>query len=153
MNCISTPFSRLLSCATRHSPLATRHFPALLLCVLACSGCARQKTNEELIADLKTGNDRDRIIAVRTLPVREGKAEQMVPVLMAALKDKDGDVRRSAALGLGSFGEEAKEAIPALQALLHDRDARIRESVRITLTRIDPVKFPASSPAQPSQSK
>jgi HEAT repeat protein len=146
MHWISSIFSR-------SSSRAPHRFYVLLLCLLVCSGCAKQKTNEELMADLKAGNDRDRIIAVRTLPLREGKAQQMVPALMAALKDKDGDVRRSAALGLGSFGEEAKEAIPALQALQHDHDPRIRESARVALTRIDSGKFSSASQGQPGKSK
>jgi vesicle coat complex subunit len=130
------------------------HWPVTAaLCLLACSGCAKQKTTEELMADLKAGNDRDRIIAVRTLPERQGKAEQMVPAMIAALKDHDGDVRRSAVIALGSMGEEAKEAMPALKALLHDRDARIRESVRTALSRIDPTKFSGSSKSEPGNSK
>jgi HEAT repeat protein len=121
--------------------------------LLACAGCSKQKTTEELMADLKNGNERDRIIAVRTLPDREGNAAQMVPALIAALKDKDGDVRRSAALGLGAFGEEAKDAIPALQAVQRDKDARVRESAGIALSRIDPSKFSAPSKARPAKEK
>ncbi|HEV8058746.1 MAG TPA: HEAT repeat domain-containing protein [Gemmataceae bacterium] len=105
------------------------------------------------MADLKSGTERDRIVAVRTLPERHGKAAQMVPALIEALKDKDGDVRRSAALGLGAFGEEAKDAIPALQALQHDRDARVRESAGIALSRIDPSKFSAPSKTQAAKKK
>jgi HEAT repeat protein len=71
----------------------------------------------------------------------------VVPALIEALKDKDGDVRRSAALGLGSFGEEARDAVPALQAAQRDNDARVREAARIALSRIDPNK------QQPAQGK
>jgi hypothetical protein len=60
------PVTNPYSLAVNRWPLATA------LCLLACSGCAKQKTTEELMADLKAGNDRDRIIAVRTLPLREG---------------------------------------------------------------------------------
>ena len=67
------------------------------------------------------------------MPQRKGDAAKVVPALIEALKDKDGDVRRSAALGLGSFGEQAKDAIPALQAAQHDRDARVREAAGIAL--------------------
>ena len=109
----------------------------LVLCVLACAGCGRRKSTDELIADLKGSQERDRIIAVRLLPQRKGDAAQVVPVLTEALKDKDGDIRWSAAIGLGYFGDQARDAIPALQAAQRDRDTRVREAAGIALARID----------------
>ena len=64
---------------------------------------------------------------------------------MESLKDKEGDVRWSAAIGLGYFGEQAKDAVPALQAAQRDRDPRVREAAGVALSRIDPAKFPAPS--------
>src|ERR1700688_4576965 len=87
----------------------------LLLCLLACAGCSKEKSTDQLIKDLKSSEEGDRIKAVRLLPRRKGETAQTVPALMEALKDKDGDVRWSAAIGLGSLGEKAKDAIPALQ--------------------------------------
>src|SRR5689334_11038635 len=87
----------------------------LLLCLLACGGCAKQKSTEDLIADLNSPEERDQIIAVRLLPQRKGDAAQVVPALTGALQNKGSDVRLSAAIGLGYFGEQAREAIPALQ--------------------------------------
>jgi HEAT repeat protein len=107
-------------------------------CLLACGGCGATKSTDELIEDLKSPQEKDRIVAVRLLPQRKGDAAQVVPALIEALKDRDGDVRRSAAIGLGSFGKEARDAIPALEAAQQDRDARVRESARIALSRIDP---------------
>ncbi len=116
----------------------------VLFGVLACAGCGqKEKSTPELTKDLKEGSDRDRLIAVRTLPDRKGDAAQTIPALIEALKDKDPDVRKSAAIGLGTFGEQAKEAVPALEKALNDRDARVREAAGKALTRIDPVKFPA----------
>jgi HEAT repeat protein len=109
----------------------------LLLCLLAFSGCGKKST-DELIGDLKSPQEKDRVIAVRTLPGRTGDAAQVVPALIEALKDKEGDVRRSAALGLGNFGEQAKDAIPALQAAQRDPDARVRNAATTALSRIDP---------------
>ena len=132
-----------------HSPLwevqpcAGGHALVLLLGLLAC-GCGSKKSTDELIEDLKAPEERERIIAVRLLPQRKEQAAQVVPALIEALKDKDGDVRRSAALGLGSFGEQAKDAIPALEAAKSDRDARVREAAGIALSRIDPARFPGS---------
>jgi HEAT repeat protein len=118
----------------------------LLLCLLACGGCARKKSTAELIADLKSGQERDRLIAVRLLPERKGDAAEVVPALIEALQDKEKDIRLSAAIGLGYFGERARDAIPALQAAQSDRDARIREAAGIALSRIDPEHFPAKGP-------
>jgi HEAT repeat protein len=124
--------------------LRTRLTPLLFL--LACVGCGKTKSTDELIADLKSAQERDRIIAVRLLAQRKGDAVQIVPALIASLKnDKDGDVRWSAAIGLGYFGDQARDAIPALQAAQHDRDARVREAAGVALSRIDPSRFPAPS--------
>jgi HEAT repeat protein len=113
----------------------------LLLAVLAGGGCG-QKSTDELIADLKSSEERDRVIAVRLLPQRRGDTARTVPALMEALKDNEGDIRWSAAIGLGTLGESAKEAIPALQVALRDRDRRVREAARVALSRIDPETFP-----------
>jgi HEAT repeats len=121
---------------------------ALLLCLLAVAGCGRKKSTDELIADLKAPQDRDKIIAVRLLPQHKGDAARVVPALIDALKDRDADVRWSAAIGLGYFGEQARDAIPALQAATRDRDARVREGAGVALSRIDPARFTAPSPAR-----
>ena len=117
----------------------------LLLCLLACGGCKKEKSTNELIADLKSSQEGDRIKAVRLLPQREGDATRIVPALIESLKAKQGDVRWSAAIGLGYFGEEARDAIPALQQAQRDRDARVREAAGVALSRIDPQRFAASS--------
>jgi len=122
----------------------------LLLCFLAC-GCARRKSTDELIADLKSSQDRDRLVAVRLLPEHQGDAARVVPALIEALQAKDGDVRWSAAIGLGRFGDQARDAIPALQAAQHDRDARVREAAGVALARIDPARFPAPAGRPPGR--
>jgi HEAT repeat protein len=115
----------------------------LLLCLLAFGGCSRQKSTDELITDLKGTQERDRIVAVRLLPQHKGDAARVVPALTEALKDKDGDIRWSAAIGLGYFGDQARDAVPALQAAQRDRDARVREAAGVALSRIDPDRFRA----------
>jgi HEAT repeat protein len=109
----------------------------MLLGLLACAGCGKKST-DQLIADLKSPQDKDRLIAVRLLPDRKGDAAKVVPALTEALKDKENDVRISAAIGLGYFGEQARGAIPALQAAQQDRDGRVREAARVAISRIDP---------------
>jgi HEAT repeat protein len=115
---------------------------ALVLCVLFTGGCAKTKSAEELVADLKSSEEKDRLIAARLLPQSKGEAAEIVPALIEALRDKGSDIRWSAAIGLGQLGEKAKEAIPALKAAQRDRDARVREAARVALSRIDPQQFP-----------
>jgi HEAT repeat protein len=128
--------------------MRVRTYFVLLLCLLACSGCGREKSTDQLIGDLKSPQEKERTIAVRTLAQRRGDAARVVPALIEALKDKEGDIRLSAAIGLGSFGEQAKEAIPALQEAQSDRDARVRMAAGKALSRIDS-RFPdpSKSPA------
>jgi HEAT repeat protein len=117
----------------------------LLLCLSACGGCGKsQKSTDELLVDVKGSQEKERLVAVRLLPQHNGDAARVVPALIEALKDKEGDVRRSAAIGLGSFGEQARDAIPALQAVLGDRDTRIREAARNAIRKIDPTVRVAS---------
>jgi HEAT repeat protein len=114
-----------------------------LLCLLACVGCSKQKSTDELIADLKSGTEIEGVIAARTLPRGRDDAAKVVPALIEALTHKGTDVRRSSAIKLGVFGEQAKDAIPALQKLEeHDGDARVREAAGVALSRIDPKRFP-----------
>jgi HEAT repeat protein len=120
-----------------------RTYGVVLCCLLACGGCGKKKSTDELIADLKSDQERDRLIAVRLLPERKEDADRVVPALIEALQSKGNDVRLSAAIGLGYFGGQATDAIPALQVAQRDRDRRIREAAGIALSRIDPERFPA----------
>ena len=118
----------------------------LLLCLLACGGCSNQKSTDDLIAELKSGKDQAAALAARTLPRGKNDAEKVVPALIDGLTHKGNDVRRSSALKLGEFKEQAKDAIPALQkAEEEDGDARVREAAGIALSRIDPKRFPHTS--------
>jgi HEAT repeat protein len=121
----------------------------LLVLLPACGGCKKSKSTDELLQDLKSASERDRIVAVRTLPQRKDDAAKVVPALVESLKAKNADIRWSAAIGLGYFGDEAREAIPALEAAKADRDARVREAAAVALSRIDPARFPAPSKGRP----
>jgi HEAT repeat protein len=117
----------------------------LLLGLLACGGCNNGKSTDELIADLKSGEEIEAVKAARTLPRAKGDAEKVVPALIVGLTHKGNDVRRSSALKLGEFKDQAKDAIPALQKTEQDDpDARVREAAGIALSRIDPKQFPYS---------
>jgi HEAT repeat protein len=124
----------------------------LALGLLACGGCGKKST-DQLLEDLKSSQERERLIAVRLLAQRTGDAPQVVPALTEALKDKDTDIRLSAAIGLGYFGDQARAAIPELQAAQSDREARIREAAGVALSRIDPARFPAPSRAGKARRK
>ena len=108
------------------------HVPARFVSValLADERGLRQgtKSTDELIADLKSSQEQDRIIAVRFLPDRKVDAAKIVPAMIECLKDKRGRRPPQPAIGLGSFGEEARPAIPAAQAARKDRDARVRRA-------------------------
>lgn len=115
----------------------------LLLGLLACDGCSKQKSTDELIADLKSGKEKEGVIAARTLPRGRDDAAKVVPALIEGLTHTATDIRRSSALKLGEFHEQAMDAIPALQkAEEGDGDARVREAAGIALSRIDPKRFP-----------
>ncbi len=127
----------------------------LLLCLLACAGCNRAKSTDELITDLKSPEapGHDRTVAVRLLQHRKGDAVRVVPALIAALQDKDDGIRQDAAIGLGYFGDQAKDAVPALQAAQGDSDVRVREAANVALSRIDPTRFPDPYKARPAPGK
>jgi HEAT repeat protein len=122
-----------------------RTWVAFALVLLVCAGCKSQKSTDELIADLKSNQEKDRLVAVRLLPQRSADAERIIPAMIESLKDSEGDIRWSAAIGLGSFGDKAKDAIPALQAALHDKDARVREAAGKAIIRIDPSQIPKAA--------
>lgn len=117
-----------------------------LFCYLVLIGCGkREKSTDELIVDLKSQQESERMKAVRTLKVRSDEAAQVVPALIESLKDKHGEVRQGAAIKLGLFGDNAKEAIPALKAALKDRDPRVVEAAGNALAKIDPNAAPEAS--------
>jgi len=109
----------------------------ILLGLMTVGGCSRAIPTDDLIGDLDSQDDGDRIKAARLLPKRTDEASKVVPALIRSLDDVDGDVRRSAAIGLGYFGAQAKEAIPALEKRQKDSDARVREAAKMAISRIN----------------
>jgi HEAT repeat protein len=109
---------------------------AMFMASLAFVGCNHDKSTDELIEDLSSTDEGDRIKAVRWLQQRQAEAPQVVPALVESLKDVDADVRWSAAIGLGYFGAQAQSALPALEEAQHDADARVREGARVAISRI-----------------
>jgi HEAT repeat protein len=83
--------------------MRARSLFVLLVGGLACAGCNSQKSTDELLADLKSSQEKDRIVAVRLLPQRTADADRVIPALIESLKQPESDVRWSAAIGLGTF--------------------------------------------------
>src|SRR5262249_41711834 len=79
-----------------------------------------------------------RVAGATTLCHVDRQGTQTVPVLIEALKNKEGrgDVQRSAAWALGLMGARAKEAIPALMELARDEDQGVRRAAETALRRI-----------------
>jgi hypothetical protein len=88
-----------------------------------------------LIEDLKHEDIQVRIDAVFALG-RSGLPG--VPALMEAMNDKEGRVRRVAAIALGSIGPAAKDAVPALIGGLDDNDKNVRYPAVVALRKIGP---------------
>ena len=109
----------------------------MLMSILAFAGCSKDKSTNELIAELNSADEDDRIRAVRLLPQHKRDATKVVPALIESLNDKHSDIRWSAAIGLGYFGTEAKSAVAALQKAQRDSDARVREAARVAISRIE----------------
>jgi len=125
--------------------MQVRIYAVLIFCLLACVGCGKTKSTDQLIEELKSPEEGERLKAVRLLQQRRADAAKVVPAMIEALKDKGGDIRLSAAIGLGYFGEQAKDAIPALEkAAQSDQDSRVRKQAGVALSRIDPSRFPAA---------
>src|SRR5207248_947659 len=76
--------------------------------------------------------------AVESLGKISPKSKTVIPALLEALKEVNGDVRHFAVETLGSLGSEAKSAMPALIEMLTDRDADIQLQAVAALVRIDP---------------
>jgi HEAT repeat protein len=108
----------------------------ILLCASVVAGCGKAKPTGDLIADLSSQNEGDRLKAVRWLQGRQGDATAVVPALMEALQDSHADIRWSAAIGLGYFGTKAAAALSALEKAQSDTDARVRNAARVAISRI-----------------
>jgi HEAT repeat protein len=67
--------------------------------------------------------------------IHEGGADAVF-ALTDLLRDDAPDVRRAAAIALGSFGNEAQPAIPALRRAAGDRDEDVAREAGVTLVKL-----------------
>jgi hypothetical protein len=115
--------------------------------VLLAFGCARKKSTEYWIYELKGDNVPRRLKAVKTLGDRGADASTAIPALADALQDPDAYVRRDAARALGKFGREARAAVPSLTKALEDTEPSVRKAAAQALHDIDPeAARPAEAP-------
>ena len=63
------------------------------------------------------------------------KQDYSAPGLIKSLKDKDPDVRSTAATALGKYAPAAKEAVPPLTDALKDEDKHVRKAACYSLAR------------------
>lgn len=82
-----------------------------------------RKKVDDLVAQLKSPEDKTRMLAVRALG--QGAYPPGLDALIEALKDKDPKVRLAAAEGLQNFGEP--KALDALKVAAADQDPRVRK--------------------------
>ena len=62
--------------------------------------------------------------------------KEIVPHMIALLKDDTWEMRRGAAWILGKVGPEAKDAVPALTEALNDSNPAVRTNAQEALKRI-----------------
>mmetsp|Transcript_129348 Transcript_129348/g.258250 ORF Transcript_129348/g.258250 Transcript_129348/m.258250 type:complete len:226 (+) Transcript_129348:60-737(+) len=113
---------------------------------LASSGGASEPTLSELVSTLKDGSKaRSRWTAADALGQMGSNAGSAVPNLIAALEDRDQDVRISVARALGHIGEAAAPALPKLSAALSDRDSGMRWGAAQALGNLAKVAGPLAA--------
>jgi HEAT repeat protein len=97
---------------------------------------------EHLLEGLRSGNERMRGISTFELGKLGPEAAGAVPLLAELYaRDRNLDVRWSAAWGLGKMGRAAADAVPALvRGLVHDADPDVRAQTAWALGRIGPAE-------------
>lgn len=116
------------------------------------------KSAAPLAKALDSTEDSARLAAVQALAELGTAAEDAVPALMTALKDKNIDVRIHAAYALGQIGPAAKSALPALREAAGDTSnlgpilrmnlpSGVAESAVKASLKIDPASGPAVADA------
>ncbi len=84
---------------------------------------------------IKDRDPRVRVLAVAALGKAAG--EDAVTALVAALTDKNWEVRSGAARILGLIGPAAKDAVPALKQALRDNKREVREEAAMAIRAIE----------------
>lgn len=143
-NRLSVPYRRVLFCI-------------LLLTQLAGPATADEKGGDaaqraaKTKADLKSEDPKVRLAAIGSL-IHSDLSPQMLAEMRAALNDRDGEVRSTAATAVGNLGEAAVPAIPQLIAQLKgDTVKEARETAARALGRIGKAAAGEKQPIEPLQ--
>ena len=88
------------------------------------------------ISEVRCGAFRDLGFIAKGYPKT---TEQIVPLLITALKDNEAGVKITVIYCLAEIGRDAKDAVPALRAAL-DENAGIRTAVQSALKKIEGAK-------------
>jgi len=116
------------------SALAASFRPGVRSALALAAGLRRRRTaSTHLISLVQRGSSRERVIGCRALGWIG--ASTAIPVITAALNERDWKLRVSAAKALGALG--AQSARPQLRYLFADRNPRVREAARRALRRIE----------------
>jgi HEAT repeat protein len=106
-------------------------------------GPAARSAVPALVDALKGGNTSLRILALNALvridPGHQAvgeRLEEIVPVLIEALKHEEAAIRNWACVCLGKLGKGAKAAIPALAKIVQDKETTIRVLAIVALGEI-----------------
>ena len=110
----------------------------------------RGRTAEQWGKDLAHPNSGVRVAAAKALVALKADAHPAVDSLLAALTDRNDDVRLYSAFGLGQIAQRPRSSLEALTKLLADEDEHVRYSAEWSLARIamavaqtDPAKLDA----------
>ena len=82
---------------------------------------------------------------VRTTAVQSLRhfGKRGLPMIRKALNDSAPDIRWAAMFAAREMGQDAKELVPTLLPMQNDTDPNVRWLVALTLSKLDPDRFPA----------
>jgi len=92
---------------------------------------------QELIKQLREGDQYGAVAAAKSLGNLGRDAQPAVPALIQALRSPNKWRREAAAGALGALGRNAKMAVPALKKLLHDDSSEVRTAAEEALKKIE----------------
>ncbi len=106
------------------------------IAVVVCASLAQGAGVDELVKQLKNGDNDARRAAAKSLGEGGAQSKAAVPALIEALKDRDMFVRRFAAQALGEIGPDAGSAVRALTAALNDSRKEVQNAAAHSLGKV-----------------